>query len=51
MIGYLVTTYTGVPAPGDDASDTAFFARNELPDIAFESHRTFIRQVYSTLSA
>ena len=44
MIGYLVKEYSGRLAPGDDASDAAYFNSNHLPPVAFQSHRFFIRQ-------
>jgi ADP-ribose pyrophosphatase YjhB (NUDIX family) len=50
MIAYLVTHYSGQAAAGDDAADVAFFPRKKLPDIAFESHQSFIRLYYSTLA-
>lgn len=43
MVGYLVQQYTGVLSAGDDASDAAFFKRDRLPEIAFESHTHFIQ--------
>jgi ADP-ribose pyrophosphatase YjhB (NUDIX family) len=43
MIGYLVKTFHGRLSPGDDAAETAFFARDCLPAIAFSSHYSFIR--------
>jgi ADP-ribose pyrophosphatase YjhB (NUDIX family) len=50
MLGYLVTRYTGSAMAGDDASDLMFVEKNQLPDIAFESHQSFIRLYYSTLA-
>ncbi len=43
MIGFLVIDYCSDLIPGDDASDARFFPTYELPDIAFESHKSFIR--------
>lgn len=43
MVGYFVNHYSGNPRPGDDASDVAYFPLNHLPDIAFESHKKFIK--------
>ncbi|MDX9786586.1 MAG: NUDIX hydrolase [Desulfobacterales bacterium] len=43
LIGYLVTNYTGDPVAGDDASDVGFFPISNLPEIAFSTHRHFIR--------
>lgn len=50
MVAYLVTSFSGSIIAGDDASDVAFFDPNHLPDIAFESHQSFIRLYYSTLA-
>lgn len=44
MVGYLVTRYTGDPVAGDDASALAFFSPDNLPEIAFSSHRYFIKR-------
>jgi ADP-ribose pyrophosphatase YjhB (NUDIX family) len=46
LICYLVWEYHGNPAPGDDADDLDFFPVNNLPELAFESHRKFIRRYY-----
>jgi ADP-ribose pyrophosphatase YjhB (NUDIX family) len=45
LVCYLVTRYSGIPLPGDDASDIGFFPINDLPEIAFESHTRFIRDI------
>ena len=50
MVGYLVKNFTGDLKAGDDASDVAYFHLNELPEVAFESHREFIRIYYSQFS-
>ena len=47
MVGYFVKQYSGTPEPGDDASDVAFFCPDEMPEIAFESHRKFVRIYYA----
>jgi len=47
MIGYLVRTVEGTPHPGDDASDLNYFSADALPEIAFDSHRRFIRLYYA----
>lgn len=46
MVGYLVREFTGELIAGDDASDAKWFAKNELPSIAFNSHSHFIQQYY-----
>jgi ADP-ribose pyrophosphatase YjhB (NUDIX family) len=46
MVGYLVTSFQGAPVPGDDAAAVDWFAYPRLPEIAFESHRFFIRTYY-----
>jgi 8-oxo-dGTP diphosphatase len=48
MVGYLVKDYSGAPIAGDDASDAAYFHIDELPEIAFESHKKFIRASFKT---
>ena len=50
MVGYLVKNYTGTLIPGDDADDAAYFNYDELPEIAFESHASFIRMYYAAYS-
>jgi 8-oxo-dGTP diphosphatase len=50
LVGYLVTCFSGSATAGDDASAVAFFNRDQLPEIAFESHSAFIRLYYSTLT-
>lgn len=47
LAGYLVLPEGGEAAPGSDAIEVGWFTEEGLPDIAFESHRRFIRQ-YST---
>jgi ADP-ribose pyrophosphatase YjhB (NUDIX family) len=51
MVGYLVKSYSGNLIAGDDANDAARFHYNELPEIAFESHASFIRMYYAAYSA
>ena len=50
LVAYLITNYSGTPQPGDDADDLVFFARHQLPDIAFDTHHSFIRLYYATLA-
>ena len=47
MIGYLVKTFRGNLAPGDDAAEAGFFPYDSLPPIAFSSHDAFIRLYFS----
>jgi ADP-ribose pyrophosphatase YjhB (NUDIX family) len=51
MVGYLVKSYFGRLIAGDDADDAAHFHYHELPEIAFESHASFIRMYYAAFSA
>ena len=50
LVGYLVTCFSGSATAGDDASDVNFFDKDNLPDVAFESHQSFIRIYYSILT-
>lgn len=50
MVGYLVRAFSGDPIAGDDASDIRCFGPDDLPEIAFESHKQFIRIFYSSYS-
>jgi ADP-ribose pyrophosphatase YjhB (NUDIX family) len=47
LMGHLVRSFSGTPTPGDDAADVAFFAPDRLPEIAFDSHRHFVRIYYA----
>jgi ADP-ribose pyrophosphatase YjhB (NUDIX family) len=51
MVGYLVKSYFGNLIAGDDANDAVYFHYTELPEIAFESHASFIRMYYAAYSA
>lgn len=51
MIGYLVKEAVGTLRPDDDASDLAFFSRDAFPEIAFQSHRRFIRIYYAAYAS
>jgi len=51
MIGYLIENYTGTPRAGDDASDIACFDFDDLPEVAFESHKKFIRIYFSAYAS
>jgi ADP-ribose pyrophosphatase YjhB (NUDIX family) len=46
MIGYRVTDFTGELAAGDDAARVDWFSYPDLPQIAFNSHLHFIRQIF-----
>ena len=50
LVGYLVTSFSGSATAGDDASDVNFFDKDNMPDVAFESHLSFIRVYYSILT-
>lgn len=50
VIAYLVTRFSGQAAAGDDAAEVAFYPREDFPEIAFESHQSFIRIYYSALA-
>ena len=45
LVGYWVTAYSGNLIAGDDASDAAYFSPESLPEIAFDSHVKFIREL------
>ena len=47
MVGYLIKSFSGALKAGDDASDAAYFHPDKLPEIAFESHRKFVRIYYA----
>jgi 8-oxo-dGTP diphosphatase len=42
MMGFLVKNSRGKLIAGDDAEETRYFDLNNLPEIAFDSHKTFI---------
>ena len=50
VIAFLITCFSGQAAAGDDAADVAFFPKEDVPEIAFESHQSFIRIYYSALA-
>ncbi|MCW7752494.1 NUDIX domain-containing protein [Desulfobotulus sp. H1] len=43
ITGFLIRTFSGEPASGDDAMDLAFFPMTALPPLAFDSHERFVR--------
>jgi ADP-ribose pyrophosphatase YjhB (NUDIX family) len=47
MLGYLIKSFSGVLKAGDDASDVAYFHPDTMPELAFESHRKFVRIYYA----
>lgn len=47
MISYLVKDAVGTLQADDDASDLAFFSKDAFPEIAFDSHKRFIRIYYA----
>jgi len=49
MLGYSVKEYSGILIAGDDASDVGYFQADELPEIAFDSHKKFIRTYYQQI--
>ena len=51
MVGYLVKSYSGLLKAGDDASDVAYFDFESLPEVAFDSHKKFIRIYYSAYAS
>lgn len=44
MVGFLVKDSQGELLPGDDAEETRYFNLKDLPEIAFDSHKTFIER-------
>ncbi len=48
LMGFLVHHWEGAPVAGDDADEARFFSLEALPEIAFQSHRHFIRRYLLT---
>jgi 8-oxo-dGTP diphosphatase len=49
IIGYRFGNYSGTIRAGDDADEAAFFEYQQLPEMAFKSHRKLVDQVYKNL--
>ena len=47
MTGYLIRSYAGDLYAGDDADEARWFAYEDIPEIAFDSHKKFIKMYYS----
>lgn len=47
MTGFLIRNYSGTACPGDDADETGWFEQDQLPEIAFDSHKSFIKIYYA----
>ena len=46
MTGFLVRSFHGKLDAGDDADAVSWFAYEDLPEIAFDSHKKFIKLYY-----
>lgn len=47
VTGYLIRSFTGQLIAGDDAEAAAWFAKDALPEIAFDTHERFIRHYFN----
>jgi len=47
MTGFLIKSYNGNLIAGDDADDVKWFSHENLPEIAFDSHKKFITLYYT----
>jgi 8-oxo-dGTP diphosphatase len=47
MTGFLVKIFEGIPVAGDDAEEIGWFDYKNLPEIAFDSHKNFIKIYYT----
>ncbi len=46
IIGYHFARFEGDPRPGDDAGEVRFFDRDDIPPLAFESHRLLVDKFF-----
>lgn len=51
IIGYHFDRFDGIPRPGDDAGEVGFFDREEIPELAFESHRLIVDRFFRGIAA
>ena len=51
IIGYHFGRFDGTPVPGDDAGEVRFFDRDEIPPLAFESHRFLVDRFFREIAA
>jgi 8-oxo-dGTP diphosphatase len=51
IIGYHFARFEGNPRPGDDAGEVRFFDREEIPRLAFESHRLLVDRFFRGIAA
>lgn len=49
--GFLVREFSGDPVAGDDASEVAYFNKDDMPVVAFQSHRMFLRTFFAAYAS